>query len=240
MIVVLCEGALDMEFLACIFENKGFKRIKHEKNYIYKKLGLKYQKYIVLRNKEELVIFYPKSGGYKAVLNTAKDISTQIDWKRRGVARVILAIDLDDKDVKNRLTAIEDSLKSVYDVEKRADYTFKCTKNAHEFLFTVVPLGDLNLQRKINIIQEKCMIEDLILSLILIKDKYRELCEQSIELYEHKIKEKPNQKALLRMLESFCKNPEKGAYEFLSELKEELWTILPEHVRESIEESTFF
>jgi len=45
---------------------------------------------------------------------------------------------------------------------------------------------------------------------------------------------KPDQKALLRMMEAFCDDPEKGSFQIISELKNDISAILPEHVEQSI------
>lgn len=238
MIVVLCEGSRDLEFLAHLFESKGFNKVNHDEDYVYKKLGLERKKYckVLRKNDNELLIFYPESGSYELVLKTAKDSSTQIAWKNRGVTKVALAVDLDDKNVEERITAIERSLRGVYEVNRLNRFSFSCKYNAYEFLFTIIPVGDSSLQKKIDINQEKCMIEDLILNLALTKHEYKNILQQSIELYEHKMNKKPSQKALLRMIESFCNKPESGSYEIISELKDNIPTILPEQITESITE----
>lgn len=225
-----------MEFLAHLFESKGFNRVNHDGNYIYGKLGLKYKKYKVLeKNDDELIIFYSESGGYDPVMNTAKDGSTQIDWKRRGVTSVVIAVDLDDKNVDERIEAIEGSLTGVYDVNRINKFSYICKYNEkYEFSFIIIPVGDSTLQEKIDIIQEKSMIEDLILNLALTKSEYENILKQSIELYKHKMGKRPDQKALLRMMESFCNDPEKGSYHIIYELKNNINTILPEHVEQSI------
>lgn len=224
-----------MEFLAHLFESKGFNKINHDENYMHKKLGLNYKKYKVLsKNNNEMIIFYPETGGYGPVLRTAKDSSTQIDWKNREVIKVVLAIDQDNKNVEERLIAVEGSLRSAYEVNRTNKFSFNCKYNENEFSFIVVPVGDSSLQEKIEIVQEGYMIEDLILRLALTKDKYENILKQSIELYKHKMGKKPNQKALLRMMESFCNDPEKGSFQIISELKNDIPTILPEHVEQSI------
>ncbi len=237
MIVVLCEGNRDMEFLSHIFECKSFNKIMHDEDYIYKKLGLKYKKYNVLRkNDDEIIIFYPEFGGYVPVLNTAKNIDQQIAWKKRGVTKVVLVVDQDEKNVENRVTAVEGSLKGVYEVDRTNRFSFMCKHKEYDFLVTLIPVGDSILQEKIDINQETCMIEDLILNLALTKQEYENILKQSIELYKHKMKKKPSQKALLRMMESFCNEPERGGYEIISELKDNILTILPEHITQSITE----
>ncbi len=197
-----------MEFLAYLFGSKGFNRIDHDEKYIFGKLGLTYKKYKVLKkNDEELIIFYPESGGYDTVLNAAKDGSTQIDWKRRGVTNVVIAVDLDDKNVDDRIAAIEGSLRGVYEVNRINTFCYNCKYNEkYEFLFIIIPVGDSTLHEKIDISQEKSMI----------------------------MGKRPDQKALLRMMESFCDDPEKGSYQIISELKDNINTILPEHIKQSI------
>ena len=174
----------------------------------------------------------PKSGGYKVVIDSAKNVSQQKDWKKRGVKKVILAVDLDEKSINERIKAIEDALKSVYTVEKIGNYTFKCKHNEEEYLFTVVPLGDPNLKEVIKINQETCTIEDIIISSILENEYFKRICKQCIELFKHKKGEKPNQKALLKMLEAFCEDPDRGIYEILSNIK----IKMPIHVKESLDE----
>ncbi|VVB85914.1 Uncharacterised protein [uncultured archaeon] len=236
MIVVLCEGNLDMEFLSFLFESKSFNKINHDENCLLRKLGLDYKKYKVLeKNDDELIIFFPKSGGYDPVLNTAKDGGTQIDWIRRGVTKVVIAVDLDDKNVDDRIAAIEGSLSGVYEVNRINKFSYNCRYNEkYEFLFIIIPVGDSTLQEKIDVVQEKSMIEDLILNLALTKSEYENILKQSIELYKHKMGKRPDQKALLRMMESFCNDPEKGSYQIISELKDNINTILPEHIEQSI------
>lgn len=235
MIVVLCEGNLDMEFLAHLFESKGFNKINPDENYMYKKLGLDYNKFKVLnKNDNEMIIFYPKTGGYGPVLKTAKESSIQIDWKKRGVTKVVLAVDQDKKNVEERLIAVEGSLRSAYEVNRTNKFSFNCKYNENEFSFIVIPVGDSALQEKIEIVQDGYIIEDLILRLALTKDKYENILRQSIELYKHKMGKKPNQKALLRMMESFCNDPEKGSFQIISELKNDIPAILPEHIEQSI------
>lgn len=240
MIVVLCEGNLDMEFLAHLFECKGFSKINPDENYLLGKLGLRYKKYKVLKkNNDELIIFYPETGGYDSVLNTAKDSSTQIDWKKRKVSKVVLVVDQDDKDVDVTIKAVEDTLKIIYEVNEISKFSLNCKFNEqYVFSFVVVPVGDSTLQERIDIIQKGYMIEDLVLNLALTKDKYENILRQSIDLYQHKMGKKPNQKALLRMMESFCNDPEKGSFQIISELKDDIPTILPEHVEKSIIEIT--
>jgi len=233
MIVLLCEGNLDMEFFTILLEQMGFDRLKVDEDYIRRKLGLKYRWFRVLRKDDlEIFIFYPKSGGYKVVMDTAKDVSQQKDWKKRGVKRIILAVDLDEKSVDERLEAVENSLKSVYTVEKIGNYSFKCKHNEEEFFFTVVPLGDPNLQKIIEVDQEVRMIEDIIISSVLENKDFQRICEQCIELFRHKRGRNPDQKALLRMLEAFCKDPDRGIYEILSNVK----IKAPTHVEESLKE----
>lgn len=239
MIIVLCEGVLDMEILMRIFECKGFNRERVEKNYIKKKLGLGIKRYYVLKKDDkEVIIFYPWTmAGYNAILNIAKDISEQKNWKKRNVVRVALAVDLDNLSVNDRIKAIKNSLENVYDkIEESGNFSFKCSKDKEEFLFTVIPLGDCALNQKIDTNQEKCMVEDLILNLLITEEKYKNICKQSIELYKHKTKEKPCQKSLLKMMEAFSKDPDRGFYEILSELKEKLLDVLPEHIEQSINE----
>jgi len=114
-----------MEFLARLFESRGFNRIAHDENYMLAKLGLKYKKFKALKKTDnELIIFYPESGGYDPVLNTAKDSSTQIDWKKRGVTRVVLAVDLDEKNVDDRIEAVEGSLRGAYEVYRINKFSY--------------------------------------------------------------------------------------------------------------------
>lgn len=235
MIILLCEGRLDMEFFAILLEQMGFNRLKVDKvdeDYLRKKLGLGYRWFRVLRKDFEIFIFYPKSGGYKVVMDTAKDVSQQKDWKKRGVKRVILAVDLDEKSVDERLKAVEDALKSVYTVERIGNYSFKCKYNGDEYFFTVVPLGDPNLQKEIEVAQERCIIEDIIISSALRSEEFEKICKQCVELFKHKMGKKPNQKALLRMLEAFCEDPDRGIYEILSNVK----IKVPSHVEDSLNE----
>jgi len=233
MIVLLCEGNLDMEFFTILLEQMGFDRLKVDEDYIRRKLGLKYRWFRVLRKDDlETFVFYPKSGGYKVVIDTAKDISQQKDWKKRGVKRIILAVDLDEKSVEERLKAVEDALKSVYTVERIGNYSFKCKHGEEEYFFTVVPLGDPNLQKEIEIDQERCTIEDIIIGSVLENEDFKRICEQCIELFKHKKGRKPNQKALLRMLEAFCEDPDRGIYEILSNVK----IKVPAHVEDSLKE----
>lgn len=238
MIVVLCEGNLDMEFLARLFESRGYNKIAHDENYLSGKLGLTFKKFKVLKNIDnELIIFYPKSGGYDQVLNTAKDSSTQIDWKKRGVTRIVLAVDLDEKNVDDRIAAVEGSLRGAYEVNRINKFSYNCKYNEkYEFLFIIIPVGDSTLHEKIDIDQKKSMIEDLILNLALTKSEYENILKQSIELYKHKMGKKPDQKALLRMMESFCNDPEKGSFQIISKLRKDIPAILPEHVEQSIRE----
>ncbi|RLI84151.1 MAG: hypothetical protein DRP01_08385 [Archaeoglobales archaeon] len=233
MIILLCEGNLDMEFFAILLEQMGFNRMKVDEDYIRKKLGLNYRWFRVLRRDIEVFIFYPKSGGYKVVIDFAKDTSQQKDWEKRGVRKVILAVDLDDKSVEERLKAVEDALKSVYTVEKIGNYTFKCKYDEDEYVFTIIPLGDPNLKDMIEIDQKVCTIEDIIMRSVLEDENFKEICKQCIELFKHKRGRKPNQKSLLKMLEAFCDDPDRGIYEILSNIK----INIPLHVKESLDES---
>ncbi len=233
MIVLLCEGNLDMEFFTILLKQMGFDRLSVNEDYIRKKLGLKFRWFRVLRKDDlEIFVFYPKSGGYKVVIDTAKDVSQQRDWKKRGIKRVILAVDLDEKDVAGRVEAVKNALKSVYTVEKVGDYSFKCEHSGEEYFFTVVPLGDPNLRKMIEIEQETCTIEDIIISSILENEDFQRICKQCIDLFKHKRGKSPKQKALLRLLEAFCKEPDRGIYEILSNIK----IKIPTHVEESLKE----
>ena len=58
------------------------------------------------------------------------------------------------------------------------------------------------------------------------------ICKQCIELFEHKKGEKPDQKALLKMLEAFCGDPDRGIYEILSNIK----IKIPTHIKENLDE----
>jgi len=231
MIVLVCEGSLDMEFFAILLEQIGFERLKVGEDFIWKRLGLRYRWFRVLRRGEvEIIVFYPKSGGYKVVIETAKEVSQQKVWKSRGVEKVLLAIDLDEKSVEERVKAVEDALKSVYSVERIGKFSFKCEHDEETFFFTVVPIGDPDLSMSIS--QGKHTIEDLILASIIEDERLRNICEQRIELFEHKEGRKPDQKSLLRMLEAFCKDPERGIFEILSNIQ----IKIPTHVKDSLNE----
>ena len=233
MIILLCEGSLDMEFFAILLEQMGFNKLKVNEDYLRKKLGLGYKWFRVLhKDGLEIFIFYPKSGGYKVVIDTAKDVSQQKDWKKRGVKRIILAVDLDEKSVDERLKAVEDALKSIYTVERIGNYSFKCKHNGDEYFFTVIPLGDPNLQKEIEVTQERYTIEDIIISSALKSKEFEKICKQCVKLFKHKKGKNPNQKALLRMLEAFCEDPDRGIYEILSNVK----IKVPSYVEDSLNE----
>lgn len=238
-IIFLCEGTLDMEVLSRILQDMRFNKvnIKDVKSYAWKELGLKIGNYRVLRKDSILsFIFYPEGGGYYNVIRIAKDSSQQIKWKKEyGIEKIALAVDLDDKNVEERLNAVMKSLKSSYhNVEKVGSYSFKCIHKGYEFIFTVVPLGDPKLGEKINInfVQLKFMVEDLIINSIIEDKRWREICIQGIEFFKHKAQENPDQKSLIRIAEAFCQNKE--IYELIKYIKAKK---LPDHVKLSIEEA---
>jgi len=163
---------------------------------ITRKLGIDRRWFRVLY-KDDIEVFVFYLGRYKVVMELARNYSQQKMWKRRGVKRVVLAVDLDEKDIDEKLKAIEDSLKSTYTTVERMGYSFRCKHNGEEYNFTVIMLGDPSLQKRIDVKQEKFMIEDIIINLALENENFKEICLQCIELFKHKKGEKkPNQKSI--------------------------------------------
>jgi hypothetical protein len=219
----------------------GFKRKGVDENYLKNKLGLSYKKFIVLEQDFELAIFYPKGGGAEAVIKAVTVPSQILQWIEKGVSRIGIAIDLDDKDVQNLTDSIEKRLENKYghgNVTKIGNYTFKCKIGKHEIPITVIPLGDLNISKKLgfNVLQYE--LEDLILDLAFEDNFYNHVLTQAIEFYKEKKGKDPSQKALVKILESTCDNPDYGIYKLISNLfkNKNIKNILPNHIFESFNE----
>ncbi len=238
MRILLCEGTLDMEFLARLIEScYNFKRKQVGEDYLRNKLGLQYKRYIVLEGSFELFIFYPKGGGSETVLKTVCMPSQLVQWIVRGVLKIGIAIDLDDKNIDTLINSVETRLKNNYGkVTKTGVYTFKCKINEYNFTLTTVPIGDLSLSDKLGFPVTRHKIEDLILDFALENTFYRHLLTQAIEFYREKMKRDPNQKALVKIMESTCSNPDFGAYELLSVLFKDARNILPSYIFDSLNE----
>ncbi|MFA4662187.1 DUF3226 domain-containing protein [Pyrococcus kukulkanii] len=238
MKVLLCEGTRDMEFLLNLLTKLGFQRARVKYNYLWEKLGLNYKKFTVLRNEnEEIFIFYPLGGGSKSVIGTIKAESQIINWCERGVSKIGLAIDLDDKAVQGLLSSIEHVLKSKYEVVKEGNFSFKCRCKGCELDVIVIPLGDTRIEEKLgfNVLQHE--IEDLILDLALSNENFKHIIGQAIDFYKEKKGKEPTQKAIVKILESLCKDPDYGTFELISEIFS--WSSineLPDYVVESIRE----
>ncbi len=242
MRILLCEGTVDMEFLSrLIVSCYGFKRKDVKENYLESKLGLSYKKFIILEQKFELAIFYPKGGGAEAVIKSVTARSQMLQWIERGVSKIGIAIDLDDRDVQNLIDSIETRLRNKYgsnNVTKVGNYTFKCNIGRYTIPITAIPLGDLNISKKLGFDVSQYELEDLILDLAFEDDFYKHVLTQAIEFYKEKKGKSPSQKALVKILESTCDNPDFGIYELISNLfrNKNIKNILPKYIIESFNE----
>jgi hypothetical protein len=237
--IFLCEGTFDIELFSHVFQLTGYELFKNPQGYIDEKLGLINLKIykVIQKNSDEIFIFFPKSGGGKTqIIQTVTNIAQQIAWKQKGVNQLILALDIDDD--KNLIDTVFRVLKTVYTVTKKDKFSFSCKDEISkmEFLFTIVPVGDPRLSTKIDVNQSKLRIEDIILSLALRNEKYKGYIENTIKFYVEQKGKKPDTKALIRIIEGLCDDPEKGVYQILSQLKNELVEVLPEDIVNSLKE----
>jgi hypothetical protein len=242
MKVLLCEGTRDMEFLTrFLIKCHDFKRKKVKDNYLHEKLGLNYRNFNVIEKTDEIFIFYPKGGGFKSVTNIIKEISQMIQWHDRGVEKVGIALDLDEKDVQGLINSIEQMLKSKYKyVKKYRNYSFICKHEDYSFNITVIPIGDLDIKDKLGFEVSQHEIEDLILDLALKDEDFNHVLSQAIKFYKEKRGNKSYtkiQKSLVKILESICDDPDYGTFELISKiLNEDAKDILPNDFVDSIEE----
>lgn len=238
MKVLLCEGTRDMEFLTSfLIKCYDFERKKIKKNYLNKKLGLNYKNFNVVKKINEIFIFYPRGGGSEEVKNVVKNTSQMIDWYNKGVKKVGMALDLDEKNVQELINSIEQILKAKYDDVKKYDkFSFICKHGEYNFNITVIPLGDLNIKNKLGFDVSRHKIEDLILDLSFEDEYFNHVLSQAINFYKEKKRKNPTQKSLVKILESICDKPDFGTFELISKiLNENAKGILPNYFVEGIE-----
>ena len=161
-----------------------------------------------------------------------------IQWHDRGVEKVGIALDLDEKDVQGLINSIEQMLKAKYKyVKKYGNYSFICKHEDYSFNITVIPIGDLDIKDKLGFEVSQHEIEDLILDLALKDEYFNHVLSQAIDFYKEKKGENPTQKSLVKILESICDDPDYGTFELISKiLNEDAKDILPNYFVGSIEE----